>query len=109
MLAGKFILTGKKEFAKVKESGRLVQSESFGVSYIKTGSQLKFGFIVSNKISNSAVKRNKIKRALKDGVRDFLSEFKTGITLVFFAKPKATLLTRLQIINEVKYVLAKIN
>ena len=108
MLARKFILTGETEFARVKQEGRVIQSESFGTSFIKKEGLSKFGFIVSNKISNSAVARNRIKRALKEAVRQTIDEKGRGLTVVFFAKPQALRRSNEEIANEVKRVLAKI-
>ena len=108
MLAGKFILTGKSEFDRVKQEGQVIQSESFGTSLIKEEGQSKFGFIVSNKISNSAVERNRIKRALKEAIRGSISKVGTGFKMVFFAKPLVSKHTAQEIENEVKRVLSKI-
>lgn len=108
MLARKFILTGETEFAKVKGEGRVIQSESFGVSFISKEGQSLFGFIVSNKISNSAVERNRIKRAMKEAVRQTINEVGMGLAAVFFAKPYALKHSNEEIADEVKRVLAKI-
>lgn len=107
MLANKFILTQKKEFSRIKEKGKFVKSINMGASFVKEGNITKFGFIVSNKISKKAVERNRIKRAMKDGAREFLANTSGGLMMVVFAKPSITGLSRDEIIAETKSVLNK--
>ena len=102
MLAAKFILRGEKNFAKIKEGGKRVKLSDLGVSFIKRTGPSLFGFIVPNKISKIAVERNKIKRAMKDSVREALPEIKDGITAVFVAYPSARMRTSKELAEETK-------
>jgi ribonuclease P protein component len=110
MLSHKFILSGENNFKRVKDLGEKIRSRSLGASFINEEKdyESKFGFIVSNKISNSAVERNRIKRAMKEAVRKSLPQVKTGLTLVFFANQSATKQNSLDIEEEVNGVLSKI-
>lgn len=56
--------------------------------YIKT--DLLIGFAVGKKVHKSAVKRNRIKRQMREVVRSFLKEnrIKAGAMLLFIAKPE---------------------
>jgi len=89
MLSTKYSLSGKKNFERVEKDGKMFQSESFGLSVLKRGDEniSRFGFIVSNKISQDAVHRNRIKRALKAAVKYSLTEIPNGVDVVFLAKP----------------------
>ena len=110
MLPHRYSLAQEREFARVKKEGKTLQSESFGASFIYEGENIpsRFGFIVSNKISKLAVERNRIKRAMKEGVRRMLEKVDFGFLAVFFAKPTATKRTGEEITNEVKEVITKI-
>jgi len=110
MLPHRYSLAQEREFARVKKEGKTLQSESFGASFIYEGENIpsKFGFIVSNKISKLAVERNRIKRAMKQGVRRALGEIGFGLLAVFFAKPTAVKSTSQEITAEVQNVITKI-
>ena len=88
MLASSNRLTGKKNYDKVRTEGQLFQSSSFGLNVLKRedNGPSRFGFIISNKISNHASTRNKIKRTLGEAVRYSLTYLKSGYDVVFLAK-----------------------
>jgi|SRR3990172_10998410 len=88
MLASANRLTGKKNYDKVKDEGKLIQSNSFGLNIFKRedNGPSRFGFVVSNKISKHASTRNKVKRTLREAVRHSLSYLKSGYDVVFLAK-----------------------
>jgi len=110
MLSHDYSLTGKDEFERVKKDGQTYQSASFGASYIIINSSTvsKFGFIVSKKISNDAVDRNRIKRAMKEAVRQSFRDIGKGFEIVFFAKPNVCRKSTAEIMNEVRSFLLKI-
>ncbi len=106
MLARKFRLTGASRFASVEKKGRIFQSDSFGLAYFaKDSGPSNFGFVVSNKISKNSSERNRIKRALREGVREMITEVKSGMDIVFLAKQRISTKTTDEIINEVKIAL----
>jgi ribonuclease P protein component len=88
MLAADNRLAGTKNFELVKEKGKLYQCPDFGVAVLKRedNGPSRFGFIISNKISKSAVQRNRLKRALKEAVRQNLTSLKHAYDMVFLAK-----------------------
>lgn len=102
-------LTGKQDFDRVKEKGRLFQGNAFAVAVLakKEKGPSRFGFVVSNKISKKANIRNKIKRALRETVRQNLPKLKSGFDVVFLVK-KVVLEKQIKdIINEVPVVFKK--
>ena len=77
----------KKEFAEIKNEGRVLYSPLFGfLNYKKDDDLKKFGFIVSKKISKRAVDRNKIRRILSEIVRKNLNRFENGTRIIFLTK-----------------------
>lgn len=76
------------EIAVTRESGSLVSGRFFSLLVYKlNNNQLPhFAFIVSQKISRSAVKRNQIKRKLKQAVKNHLQKIRPGLIVVFLAR-----------------------
>lgn len=111
MLARENRITSSKDFTQIKNKGKLFQSESFSICFIKREDDgpSRFGFIVSNKISPSATVRNKSKRALHEGVRYMLVYVKTGYDCVFLAKPIIIKKYTDVLMQEVKSAFAKAN
>ena len=80
----------KKEFAEIKNKGRVLYSPLFGfLTHKENDDQKKFGFIVSKKISKKAVERNKIKRRVMEVLGKNLSRFNKGTRVLFLSKKEA--------------------
>jgi len=92
-------ISSKKEFAEVKEKGRLVATPLFSVIFLNpsrssTESPLdrgdakgrKFAAIISKKISKKAVERNQIRRRLMEAVRLNKEIFPEGFRGIFLVK-----------------------
>ena len=109
MLASKYRLKKRMNFARAEIDGRLTQSRSFGVEIYnrKDDNNSRFGFIISTRISKKAVTRNKIKRIISDYLRLNLSKIQTGLDVVFLIKPLIIKLDRGQIENEVNEIIIK--
>ena len=84
-------LTKKKDFEAVFKKGKSVKN-GFLVFKILNNSLLKnrFGFIVSKKVSNKAVVRNKIKRQLSSIVFANLKNLKNNYDVVVVVYPQVT-------------------
>jgi len=87
MLKKQFRLRKQKDFEEVFKRGAYF-SEKFLVVKIKENSMSisRFGFIVSNKISKKSVKRNRIKRVLRESVRLLQKNVIPGFDVVFISK-----------------------
>lgn len=71
------------------KKGRVFQFPFFGLLLAENKlSVSRFNFIVSNKISKRAVKRNKIKRFLRESVKTILPQVKFGFDIVFLVKKR---------------------
>ncbi|KKR87172.1 MAG: Ribonuclease P protein component [Candidatus Woesebacteria bacterium GW2011_GWB1_41_10] len=81
-------LTGKKNFERVEKEGEMFQSQNFGIAFVKREDKKpsRFAFVVSTKISKVAVERNRIKRILREAVRQTLFDLVKGFDVVFLAK-----------------------
>lgn len=88
MLPRKYRLTKRSDFQKVLENGTVFQGRLFGLAVLKkdTGEEPRIGIIVSNKISKKAVDRNRIRRLVREAVREQLARAPKGTLLVFLAK-----------------------
>jgi ribonuclease P protein component len=89
---------------EVKEKGKMVQSDNFGVRVLKRGDaeESRFAFIVSAKISKLAVHRNRVNRAFGESVRRLLKEISPGYDFVFLAKKSISKKTTDEIVVEVR-------
>ena len=109
MLAREYRLTKEGEFELVKTKGKRLDTPLFTLLFLRRAAKgfPRFGFIVSTKISKKASIRNKVKRALREGVRHNIVCIKKGYDCVFLAKkPLAREYTQ-QIIAEVRKALSR--
>ena len=80
-------IKSKKEFREILDSGQKINTRFF-LTYIKKTEErncFKIGFIITKKIGNAVV-RNKIKRRVKEALRDIGFSYDTGISIVFIAR-----------------------
>ena len=100
----------KEDFGKVETGGKVFQFGDFGVSLLdrKDNENSRFGFIVSNKISRDSTDRNRIKRALREAIRQSLWQTKRGANVLFLAKTTITKRSTEEIMRQVREALAKL-
>ena len=76
-----------KDLEAVFKKGRPFFAKFFTVKAIPNNLEVsRFGFAVSTKISKSAVKRNRVRRQLREAVRALLLEIKPGFDVVVMGK-----------------------
>lgn len=81
-------LKNKKDFEKIFEQGKGFKQDFLFLKIIENNlKKARFGFVVSKKVSKKAVVRNKIKRRLREIVRNKLKQeqIKIGIDGVLVA------------------------
>lgn len=89
MLPKKFRLIKKRDFNRVHKFGEFFCQDFLAIKLIKNNQKiLRFGFLVSLKISKKATVRNKIKRRLRESVRLKLKKIKSGFDIVIFVRPE---------------------
>ena len=79
-------LTKKKDFELVFNLGKSVKDGFLLYKVVKgSAQQSRFGFIVSKKISNKAVVRNKVRRRMQKAVGDAFRELAQPVDVVLIA------------------------
>ena|SRR3989338_10006461 len=88
MLPLKNRLKKKSDFELVFKKGISFKGDSLFLKVSKNKLETsRFGFVVSKKVSNKAVVRNKIRRILREIIKKQLPEIKTGLDGVFIVNP----------------------
>lgn len=107
MLSPKNRLKLDSDFKRVKDKGKLFQSDHFALATYDRGdtADSRFGFVVSTKISKSAVARNRVKRALRSAVANVINGVKRGVDGVFLVKSVILNADRGELAGEVERVM----
>lgn len=108
MLPKRNRLVLKPDFEKIKNKGEKFQSNLFGLLVLPTDNDSsRFGFVISTKLSKRAVKRNRIKRVLREQVRLLLPRIKPGFDVVFLGKKAILESKQEEIGSEIKRLFKK--
>jgi ribonuclease P protein component len=83
-------LTKSAEFARVREEGRVYRGEllAIGTRIEEEASGFRAGFVTSRKIGGAVV-RNRVRRRLREIVRKYQGDLRSGISIVTIARPAA--------------------
>ncbi len=97
-------LKKKKEFEAIFENGRTIKGKNIIVKYLGNGLEYaKVGFIVSKKVSKKAVERNKIKRQLREAVKQ--TDLKRGLSIIIIALSSIKNVPYIEIESDIKKTL----
>ncbi len=89
MLPLKNRLKKEKEFQLVFNHGRFIASDLLFIRFLDNGiNEIRVGFIVSKKVSKKAVLRNRIKRVLREVIRNKMGRMKKNVDMIIVAKGK---------------------
>jgi len=87
MFKKEFRLRKQKDFENVFDKGFYFSDNFLSLKTAKNGLPIsRFGFIVSKKVSKKAVRRNRVKRLLRESVRLTQKNIKPGFDAVFISK-----------------------
>lgn len=83
-------LTKDKEFDNVFKNGRSNYSKVFGLKVIKNDLEYsRVGILINTKVSKSAVKRNKLRRQIREILKKQFENIKINNDIVVIALPPA--------------------
>lgn len=83
MLPKQYRLKKKKDFELVFKKGKTFNDKFLFLKLRKNNLEFnRFGFTIGLKISKKAVVRNKIKRLLREAIREKLNDIKSGFDVV---------------------------
>lgn len=89
MLSKKYRLTKTKDFENIFKRGKFFAEEFISLKAAKNNLEIsRFGFIVGKKASKKAVKRNRVKRQMREIVRLRLNKIKIGFDIIIMVRPE---------------------
>lgn len=103
MLSKENRLRKRKDFDNIFKNGKAKTGRFIFLKFLKNGLNVsRFGFIVSLKIAKKAVVRNKIKRRLRQVIKNNINKIKPGFDMVITAKPEIVNKNYQEIKNELE-------
>jgi ribonuclease P protein component len=110
MLLNKNRLKQKKDFIEIFKKGKGFEEDLLFLKIkLNNSKKNRFAFVVSKKVSNKAVIRNKIKRILREIIRKKILKIKPGIDGILIVKPGIEKKDFLEIEKMVENLLKKAN
>lgn len=111
MLPRKYRLPGWR-FPEVKKHGRVIHGRFFSLLVLhrkdKTG-ESRFGIVISKKVHKLAVKRNRVKRLLREAIKTQLTSIKSGCDCLVLVKHSALDVSVAELEKETKITFTKAN
>lgn len=100
----------KADFLNIIKNGQAVHSDHFYAHFIHrpVAEPSLFAFVVSNKVSKTAVGRHRIKRQMSSVVEENILKIKASWSIIILAKKGAATLPSLKIKQEISFLLNKI-
>ena len=89
MLSKSYRLVKTKDFENVFKRGKFFAEEFINIKTVENDLDIsRFGFIIGKKASKKAVKRNRVKRQMREIIRLRLNKIKTGFDVIVMVKPE---------------------
>jgi len=87
MLEKKYRITKNADFKRIYQKGKFFSNDFFLVKFYPNRlSNSRFSIIVNKKINKKAVIRNKIKRQIREIVRNKLKQLRSGFDIIIIIK-----------------------
>jgi ribonuclease P protein component len=100
-------LRRNSDFQRVRRIGKSYASPLMVLAFLRNGlDHSRFGFVVNRRLGK-AVRRNKIKRRMREATRLRISKIKPGFDLVFIARQPIAQASYKKIEHGMDYLLSK--
>ena len=111
MLPRKYRLNNYLDIEKIKKEGKPLTSNHFSLLFLDRNDdkRVRVGFVVSKKISNRAVVRNKVKRRLSEAFRTVIEKINCNCDFLVLSKKSIVDLKKDELIGEINAILRKEN
>ena len=108
MLSKKYRLLKKKDFENVFKKGKFINNKFLYFKIIQNNQKnSRFGISISKKITKKAVDRNKIKRQIRNIIKQKIPFIKKNIDLVIISKKEINEKSFTQIEENINQILVK--
>ncbi len=105
----KYRLRRSSDFQHVRQKGKSYASPIMVLAFLRNElDHSRFGFVVSKRLGN-AVKRNKIKRRMREATRVRTLQIKPGFDVVFIARQRINQATFIEIEQSLEHLLKTTN
>ena len=103
-----FRLTKAAEFRRVYQEGKVIRSDAFVLFYIMTEGEkpARIGITVPRRFGK-AVRRNRIKRLIRESFRLLHPTLKSNVDIVVNVRSAADGMTQEEVMSELGYLLSK--
>lgn len=100
-------LRRKSDFQRVRHVGKFHASPLMVLAFLQNElDHSRFGFVVSKRLGK-AVRRNKIKRRMREATRLRIPKIKVGFDLIFIARPPMVRASHAEIEQTLEHLLRK--
>ncbi len=83
-------ISNKKDFDRAFKAGQSFYGKIIGLKIVANDlTNNRFGIIVSAKVNKKAVERNRLRRIIREKVKEILNELVVGKDFVFIVRPEA--------------------
>lgn len=106
MLARLYRLKKRNDFSRLLENGKTKTTKFLSIKFIDNNQETsRFGFLAGKKVFKKASLRNKIKRRLREALKENLSLIEPGKDIVFFARTGFEDRKATEVKEEILYIL----
>ncbi len=102
------VLVNNRDFQKVYRRGKYASTAFLVIYSLKNNTETtKYGITTSKKVGNS-VRRNRIRRLIKENIRELYDQLKKGFNIVIVARKTETYANKEIIGKELRYLLYRL-